>query len=315
MNPHETPAWKEWQAARQGARMHHGWILAGRRGLGKGAFALAAARDLVGAAGDGPHPDILVLDHPPKDDKEARKKADGKPYDRARNIKVDQIRAMQRRLTTKPTLGDRRVVIIDPADDMEAAASNALLKSLEEPPSGTTMILVAHRPARLLPTIRSRCRVLRFAPRSAGEMAPLLAEQFPEKSPEQREAAIAASGGSPGLAISYLEHDLSGMDVLLRQIAHQGDADFSLRGRLSAAVGNRPDRDRQRALFDLSRVILTGRMRDTRREDLARLADAHADLVTLASQAPVYNFDANFLVMEIGGLLASVADNRSWHDG
>ncbi len=163
-DPRSAPAWAEWRSAREGTRMHHGWILAGRSGLGKRAFAMEAARDLVGAEGDSDHPDILVLDHPPKDDKEARKKADGKPYERARNIKVDQIRAMQRTLTTRATMGENRVIIIDPADDMEPSASNALLKSLEEPPTGTTMILVAHRPSRLLPTIRSRCRMLRFAP-------------------------------------------------------------------------------------------------------------------------------------------------------
>ncbi|WBY15771.1 DNA polymerase III subunit delta' [Erythrobacteraceae bacterium WH01K] len=306
-----TPAWTEWRAAREGARMHHGWILAGRAGLGKRAFAMEAARDLVGATGEGDHPDILVLDHPPKDDKEARKKADGKPYERARNIKVDQIRAMQRMLTTRATLGDNRVVIIDPADDMEASASNALLKSLEEPPAGTTMILVAHRPARLLPTIRSRCRLLRFGPLDDDAIRTAVANASPETSVDLRDAAVRAAGGSPGMAMAYIEHDMGKVDRLLREIVTQGDADFTLRGALSAAIGARPDKDRQRVLFDLARAILTDRMAQTDREALSGLADAHADLVELAAQAPIYNFDANFLVMEIGSLLASVAGNRS----
>jgi hypothetical protein len=60
-------------------------------------------------------------------------------------------------------LGSRRAIIIDPADDLETSAVNALLKSLEEPPAGTYFLLVTHRLGRLLPTIRSRCRILRFA--------------------------------------------------------------------------------------------------------------------------------------------------------
>ena len=315
IDPRSTPAWAEWQAARRGSRMHHGWIVAGRRGLGKRDFALAAARDLVGAEGDGEHPDILVLGHPPKDDKEARKKADGKPFEKARNIKVSQIRDMQRRLTTRPTLGDRRAIIIDPADDMETASANALLKSLEEPPEGTTMILVTHRPARLLPTIRSRCRMLRMAPLDQDRVASELRQAFPETDGETLQRAVAASGGSPGMAQAYVENDLGKIDALLRQIAAEGDPDFILRGKLSSAIGNRPDRDRQRVLFDLARTILTDRIRETPRSGLAALADAHADLVKLAGQAPIYNFDPNFLVMEIGGLIASVAGNRSGVDG
>jgi DNA polymerase-3 subunit delta' len=81
-----------------------------------------------------------------------------------RSIPIDEIRALQHRLTTRPTLGSRAARFIDPADDLETGAVNALLKSLEEPPAGTFFLLVTHRLGRLLPTIRSRCRILRFAP-------------------------------------------------------------------------------------------------------------------------------------------------------
>ena len=153
--PNHTHAWREWREASAGSRMHHGWILAGKAGLGKHDFALAAARELVAEEGipqpKGDHPDILILTHLPKDKTEEKKRDEGKPYEVKRNIAVDQIRAMQQRLTTRPTLGSRRVIIIDPADDMERPASNALLKSLEEPPQGTFFLLVTHRPAGLLP--------------------------------------------------------------------------------------------------------------------------------------------------------------------
>ena len=178
-------AWREWRAAMASARMHHGWILSGIKGLGKGAFARAAARELVAEPGvvqpEGEyHPDIIVLDHLPANDDEDKKRAEGKPFQTKRNITIDQIRRMQQRLTTRPTLGQRRVIIIDPADDMEKGAVNALLKSLEEPPVGTFFVLVAHRPGRLLATVRSRCLMLHFAPLPEAEVDAVLRRDVPE---------------------------------------------------------------------------------------------------------------------------------------
>lgn len=304
-------AWREWDAALAGPRMHHGWILAGRQGLGKHDFALEAARKLVGGGPQaGEHPDILVLQRAPKDDKEARKRDEGKPFERKRNISVDQIRDMQRRLTTRPTLGSRRAIIIDPADDLEKGASNALLKSLEEPPEGTFFLLVTHRPARLLPTIRSRCRVVRFAPLEEEDVRRLLQEEAPSASNEAIAAAIAASGGSPGAALEFVEQDLAPIAALMRKILIEGDLDFSLRGKLSASIGARPDRDRIQAVFDLARAVLAEQMTAIPAAQLMQLADAHADMVALAGQAPTYNFDPGFLAMEIGSLLASAAPNK-----
>ena len=141
----------------------------------------------------------------PKNRDEAKKRDDGKPFELARGIKVDQVREIQRRLTTRPTLGSKRAVIIDPADDMEVSASNALLKSLEEPPQGTYFLLVAHSPARLLPTIRSRCRTLRFSAIDRRSMDNLLRDLASEADIASRDAAIAASAGSPGSALTFLK--------------------------------------------------------------------------------------------------------------
>lgn len=314
MHPGHETVWRAWHAALEGPRMHHGWILAGRQGLGKSAFALDAARLLVAQDSsspqpDGDHPDIHVLSRPPKDDKEDRKRAEGKLYERKRNIAVDQIRAMQRRLTTRPTLGHNRVVIIDPADDLEKGASNALLKSLEEPPQGTFFLLVTHRPARLLPTIRSRCRMLRFNPLSDEEVARLLLRDSPESDEATRAAAVAAAKGSPGAALEFVTQDLASVAQIMRQIIAQGDPDFELRGSLSAAIGARANRERIQATFDLARAILAQQMAFVPNCHLATLADAHADMVALAGQAPTYNFDPGFLAMEIGSLLASAAPN------
>jgi len=308
-------AWMQWHAAMAGGRMHHGWILSGRRGVGKSAFALAAARELVAQEGieqpKGDHPDILYISHPPKDDKEAKNRADGKPYQRARNIKIDQIRTLQHRLNTRPTLGSRRTVIIDPADDMEPPTANALLKSLEEPPVGTFFILVAHRLSRLLPTIRSRCRVLRFPELAREDMQAVLAKETPQADQAMRDAAIAAASGSPGAAIDFVELDLGRIHALMRQVARNGDSDFSLRGALAQAIGARPDRKRQMAAIELARAVVADAMVSVEPRKIPVLVDVHTDLVRLAAQAPTYNFDAGLLVMEIGTLLSQLAPTRA----
>ena len=309
---HERP-WREWREALSGRRLPHGWILAGMRGTGKGAFALAAARELVAEPGmpqpAGDHPDIFRLEREPSPDEE-KKRAQGKPYQLRRNITVDQVRTMQRRLTTRPTLGSRRAIIIDPADDLEGGAANALLKSLEEAPAGTYFLLVAHRLGRLLPTIRSRCRILRFPALGPGEIDALLQRAVPEADDAARAAAIAASGGSPGAALDFLTLELGTMHRLMSEIVRHGDRDFTHRGRLAETMGGRRDLQRQAAAIDLARAVTMREMHHAPVAALPLLADTHADLVRLGTEAPAYNYDPGLLMMEIGTLLARLAAPR-----
>lgn len=308
-------AWSVWRAARAGSRMHHGWILAGREGLGKASFARAAAAELVAEPGmpqPGPeaHPDIHVLEPLPSNDDEAKKRDDGKPYTRKRNISVEQIRGVQRRLVTRPTLGARRAVIIDAADDLEKGAVNALLKSLEEPPAGTFFLLVAHQIGRLLPTVRSRCTVLRFHPLEPEDMARALAEAAPELGGEARETAIAAGSGAPGAALAFAAMELGPAWKIMTRLVSEGDPDLALRGELSAALGQRPDRERMLAVIEAARRVLVTAMAHSDDAARLRIVEAHAALATLAAQAPTYNFEPALLLLEIGGLLASVARTR-----
>lgn len=309
---HDEP-WREWRAALAGPRLHHGWIFAGRRGVGKAAFARQAARELVAEPGLAQptgehHPDIIVLEPLPATTEDEKKRDEGKPFQVKRNITVDQVRAMQQRLTTRPTLGNRRAILIDPADDLEKSAANALLKSLEEPPAGTFFLLVAHRLGRLLPTIRSRCRVLSFPPVAEAEIDAVLRRSCPQADAAVREAAIAAARGSPGAALEFVELDFGELYRVMREIAREGDADFARRGKLAEAMGARPDRRRQLAAIDLARAVVAARMAETPTGAIPALSDAHAELVRLAAQAPTFNFDPGLLVMEIGTLLASLAE-------
>ncbi len=299
--------------------MHHAWILAGKKGLGKHDFAFAAARELVAIGRDTPvaekDPDIQLLTHLPKDDKEAKKAEKGEAFETKRNISIDQIRAMQARLTTRPTLGAFRAIIIEPADDLERNAANALLKSLEEPPAGTFFLLVTHRPGLLLPTIRSRARILRFNPLSMGAVEDALRATGDHADPAEIALAARASGGAPGAALSFIAQDLAPAEALMRQIASEGDPAFVLRGKLGEEIGARPDRARLSATLDLARTVLAQKLESPDSIDIPALVDAHARLVTISGQARSYNFDPGFLAMEIGTLLASAAPNRAASDG
>src|SRR5262249_29655190 len=115
------------------------------------------------------------------------------------SIKVEQIRDLVERAAYRPFEGRRRVVVIDEADTMVSAAQNALLKTLEEPPSGSAFILVSSRPDVLLPTVRSRCPQLRFRPLSADQIARALVARGHTEAEARTVAAIA--DGSLGGAL------------------------------------------------------------------------------------------------------------------
>ena len=296
----------EWQAALSEGRLHHAWLLSGRPGLGKRGFARSAAAELVGGhQSPSEHPDILTLERLPKDSKEERNLAEGKPYARKRNIAVDQIRAIQRRLTTRPTLGERRAIIIDPAEAMEASAANALLKSLEEPPEGTFFFLLSDHAAKLLPTIRSRCRILRFGDLSDEMVAERLAQDLPDLDLATMREAVTASGGSPGRAVAFAEHKLAPAAILLEKMlrgqAGGGGAD------LAAALGARPSPEKMAAFLGLARAMLGADIARIDRATLNRRADVMAELVDLEREAPILNYDPGLLIQRVASLLASAA--------
>ncbi|WJS97605.1 AAA family ATPase [Novosphingobium humi] len=308
---HDAP-WREWHAALGSARMHHAWILAGPQGVGKGSFARIAAAELVAQPGVAQppveaHPDILIPEYPPATKEDEKKREAGEDYNRKRSIPIDEIRRMQHRLNTRPTLGNRRVVILDTADDLEKNAVNALLKSLEEPPAGTYFLLVAHRIGRLLPTIRSRCRILRFAPLEDGQVDLVLSRAAPHTDAATRAAAIAAAQGSPGVALEFVEEDLAPVHALMQRLAAEGDPDLALRGALATVMGARPSRARVQAAFELARAVLADNLRAASPERQARMIEAHAALVRLGAEAPIFNYEPPMLAMEMGALLASAS--------
>ena len=160
-------------------------------------------------------------------------------------IKVAQARDVVERCAYRPFEGRRRVVIVDDADAMEASAQNALLKTLEEPPAGSTFVLVTARPDLLLPTVRSRCQRVRFGALDAADVAAVLMREhgFAEK---DAHAAASSAEGSIGAALegdteAYVEARDSAA-AMLRAVARAADP----RERLAAARAlgaDKADRD------------------------------------------------------------------------
>jgi len=124
------------------------------------------------------------------------------------SIKIEQVRDVIDRADYRPFEGKRRVVIIDEADALVPAAQNALLKTLEEPPSASIFVLVSSMPDALLPTVISRCPRLRFAPLSIAEVTSALIEGHGYAESDAR-AAAADADGSIGRALEANSADLA----------------------------------------------------------------------------------------------------------
>lgn len=114
-------------------------------------------------------------------------------------IKIDQIRNLQEKLIYKPIDGDRKIVIIDPADKMNKTAANGLLKTLEEPPPYAMIILISSKTLSLLPTLRSRCQKVSFHPHSFSQIVHILKK---EKGWADSDAHLVAAASQGRLQVS-----------------------------------------------------------------------------------------------------------------
>lgn len=158
----------------RGGRMHHAWLLAGPKGLGKATLAYRVARAALGAKRIGPRPldidpedkvsrRVMALSHPDLFVLRRGLNERGRPR---REIAVDDARDLGHFFSLAPSEGGMRVAVVDAVDDLNRNAANAILKTLEEPPARSILLLVCHAPGAILPTIRSRCRRLALRPLS-----------------------------------------------------------------------------------------------------------------------------------------------------
>jgi DNA polymerase-3 subunit delta' len=312
----------QFTAAWESRKLHHAWLLAGPRGVGKASFAHAAARRILADAA-GPPIDLPALDtpdeHPIVKLVEAGSHPDMRWLERItnekgnlnRNIKVDQIRELAELVSLSAAMSPWRVIVVDSADDLERSAANALLKMLEEPPANTIFFLVSHAPGRLLPTIRSRCRQLHFEALGDDAMTPILDAHSPGLSDAERKRIIAMSFGSAGRALAFAELGLAKIEEAALAILRDGDPTNARRAALAAELGKKASADTYAAFLELAPSLIAGQARSLRGAPLERALDAYAKARELAAVAPRVSLDAAATVFQIGGILASVPDSVS----
>ena len=229
---------KMFLSAWQNNTMHQAWLISGLKGIGKATFAYKVARFLLNAdenkketyasldvspdtqafrqISNGAHPDFKLLERGYlKTEKQKIIKAikDGNymsdeglsELKKSTVISVDDVRTINEFLSKKSADGHWRIVLVDSADEMNTASANAILKILEEPPLKTLMLLVSHNPAKLLPTIKSRCAKLELKPLADNIVSSLLRRYRPNITEELIKKTAAISGGSIGKAISYVD--------------------------------------------------------------------------------------------------------------
>ena len=301
-------------------RIHHAWLLAGPAGIGKATFARAAAAYvLASAAGPmegigidgltvspehriahliaaGSHLDLRTL---------AREERDSGAL--AANISVDQVRSLQPVFRSTPGLSPWRVVIVDSIDDMNRAAANAFLKNLEEPPANTLFLLISHSPGRLLPTIRSRCRILRFQPLADAEVAAVLGEQLPEADAGELDTLVKLAEGSPGRALRFAGLDIAGLTKALTDLADApAPRRQALALRLARSLAGKTAQPRFEALLELAPAFIAARAHGRSGADLARALGLWEQAQALGSQALPLSLDAQSVSYELANLVAAL---------
>lgn len=268
------------------ARLPHAMLLVGPAGVGKTAFGeqMAAlllcesiAPDLI-ACGEcdpcrwlaaGNHPDFRRV--APDDDSEAEPAASEKSADKSKKrgsgiIRIDQIRELEGFVFVGSHRNGNRVVLVTEADAMNPAAANALLKILEEPPSSVYFILISTRSKSLLPTIRSRCRVVSFGAPDAAAAADWLLGAGLEK---QAKRYLGLAGGAPMRVAQWKEQgQLAPIDALVDSLVSPPADPGVLAAKWDALLkGDGLFRTEnlvegvQRWLFDLAQERMAGKVR------------------------------------------------------
>lgn len=226
----QNALWRQLVAMR--SRMPHALLLQGRMGTGKLDFAVTLAGALLcdqplesgHACGQcdscnwyaqGNHPDLRILE--PEEGAAGDEDGDAKPAKKSQVISVDQVRELSEFLGLSSHRSGLRIVLLHPAEALNPASANALLKMLEEPPGGVLFILVTHNAQRLLPTIRSRCNKIDMPFPERQEAEAWLAAQGVQQATQR----LAYAGGSPLLALRADEGAGKRLDDLHREL-HRG---------------------------------------------------------------------------------------------
>jgi DNA polymerase III subunit delta' len=269
--PWQVPLWRQFLALHSSGRLPHALLLSGPHGVGKQRFAEALLGYLLCAdpgetacgachgcrmLASGYHPDLLRIS----------------PEEGKRQIRIDPIREVNAFVGQTAQQGGHRVILLSPAEAMNVAAANALLKSLEEPGARTQFLLLADIPSRMLATIRSRCQHWNLPLPEHEQSIEWLARSLGGR--EEAEFWYQVSGGLPLLAVELAAPDAR----LLRKQLHE-TFDALVRGAEPVAEAARLDRQSLEAILwygiawleDLIRLGLSGEAGQVRNPDLLPL--------------------------------------------
>ncbi len=303
-------------------KFHHALILSGPRGIGKATFAFRLAHHLLAnpqpaeapstlarpdtastlfrLMAQGAHPSLLHLTRPAADRGAGFKSA----------VTVDEIRRVGRFLSMTSHDGGYRVVIVDAADDMNRNAANALLKSLEEPPPRTLFLLVVHSIGRMLPTIRSRCQLLKLKPLAGDDLLAALRAVSPGSEEVPDDLAAKASGS---VREALLMTQFGGLDIAnaVDAVVSGGRFDVAAAYRIADAVGGRDSTVQFRLFNEYVAGIAEARAQAAGQageaELAARLADQWSGVRQRIVDTDTYNLDKR---QHVVGLLSQLCAAR-----
>lgn len=259
--PWHAAHWERLVARRRQGSLPHALLLAGPSGVGKQRFARHLAVSLVCEVDDpartpcghcrscqlaagGNHPDIRWI----------------APEEEGKAIRIDAIRELIGQSALTAQARGLRVFVVDPADAMNPAAANALLKTLEEPPPSSCLLLVSSRPHRLPQTILSRCQRLLFRNPEPEIARRWLAQHAAEVTEAALETALALAGGAPLTALAFLQEQEQELEETVRvateleQLARRAAQPLEVARRWSGQPVDRQLARLRRVLFDLARA-------------------------------------------------------------
>lgn len=271
-NPHlvgHDDAMRQIAEAFASGRMHHAWMIAGIEGIGKMTLAYHIAQHVLSAGQNTlgkldmnhrvakliaaeAHPDMLVV----------RRATDEKTGELRNVIVVDDALKIANFLHKTSTHGGWRVVILDEAHTLNRHGQNAILKILEEPPARVLILITVTSPGALLPTIRSRCRVLQLAPLDASHMHDILRRSVPDISADDTMKLIGLSQGSIGFALKILHTETLPLFEELMLLMNQSKLDTPRLHKLADQISRKADTDS----FEVIRTLLIEHLRQSARE-------------------------------------------------
>ncbi|WP_026438715.1 DNA polymerase III subunit delta' [Acidocella facilis] len=257
-------------------RLHHGWLFAGPPGIGKATLAYRFGRWLLAAGqsedlsipeSSGPFRRIAAGTHP--DFFTVERRINAKTEKLQGEIVIATIQEASAFMRLTPAEGGWRVVLVDGAEDMNSNAANALLKLLEEPPPRSILLLTSAAPGRLLPTIRSRCRVLPMSPLPDAVMRALLADYAPDADAAR---LIELAEGSIGNALNLAEGGGVAVAALVDEALDAPVAPARAQAMADSVARSVEGADKFELFFSLLRTRLAARTRAAARAGAGNLS-------------------------------------------